>query len=78
MFFRALALLCLVGVAHAQTNTLFRSGNVITGNTWHAPQDAGSGTSGEPDPRLRPVDTAPLDQARQLTDGQLPHGRLGR
>ncbi len=40
------ALLFLVGAVSAQTNSLFISGNVITGNLWHAATNAGGGSSG--------------------------------
>jgi hypothetical protein len=38
--------LLAAAAARAQGNSLFISGNVITGNTWHAASNAGSGTSG--------------------------------
>jgi hypothetical protein len=40
------ALVTVVGTAQAATNTLFIAGNVMTGQTWHAAQNAGDGTSG--------------------------------
>jgi hypothetical protein len=41
-----LALFLTVSAAHASTNSLFISGNVMTGQTWHAPNNAGDGSSG--------------------------------
>jgi hypothetical protein len=49
MHFRFMTLafaLTLGAAAHAQTNSLFISGNVITGNLWNPATNAGGGTSG--------------------------------
>jgi hypothetical protein len=40
------ALFLGLGVAHAQNHSVFISGNVMTGQTWHAANTAGDGTSG--------------------------------
>jgi hypothetical protein len=52
----ALVLVSLAGGARAATNSLFVSGNVMTGQTWNAALNAGNGSSGSCSVSRNPVE----------------------